>query len=206
MVDTISATELTLYIYLSMDSLIIFAATVAGTQQETGNVVLDLTRQFGVNWSSFIAQVVNFAFLAFVLYRFAFKPVLNTLSERQQKIAEGLQYAEEMKQKLSDAEKGKAETLKKASLEAQQLINDAQEKAKALLEKNTQEATIKVEAILQKATQETERARQKMINEVQVEISRLVVQTTAKVLAKELSDEDRQIFTSQATKELNALN
>ena len=189
-----------------MDSLIIFAATVAGTQQETGNVVLDLVRQFGVNWSSFIAQVVNFTFLAFVLYRFAFKPVLNTLSERQQKIAEGLQYAEEMKQKLSEAEKGKAETLKNASLEAQHLVNDAQEKAKALLEKNTQEATIRVEAILQKATQETEKERQKMIKEVQVEISRLVVQTTAKVLAKELSEKDRQIFTSEATKELNALN
>ena len=189
-----------------MDSLFIFAATVAENQQETGNVVLDLARQFGVNWSSFIAQVVNFTLLTFVLYRFAFKPVLKTLSERQQKIAEGLQYAEEMKKKLSEAEKGKAETLKKASLEAQKLLNDANEKAKAQLDKNTQEASAKVEVILQKATEETERERQKMIKEVQVEISRLVVETTAKVLAKKLSEKDRQDFSSQATEELKALN
>ena len=206
MVDIISTTELFIYIHLNMDSLFIFAATVAENQQETGNVVLDLARQFGVNWSSFIAQVVNFTLLTFVLYRFAFKPVLKTLSERQQKIAEGLQYAEEMKQKLSEAEKGKAETLKKASLEAQKLLNDANEKAKALLDKNTQEASSKVEGILQKATEETERERKKMIKEVQVEISRLVVETTAKVLAKKLSEKDRQDFSSQATEELKALN
>ena len=189
-----------------MDSLLVFAASIAENQQETGNVVIDLARQFGVNWSSFIAQVVNFTLLTFVLYRFGFKPILTTLSERQQKIAEGLQYAEAMKEKLSEAEKSKAETLQQAAIEAKQLLNEADQKAKALLDKSTKEATVKVEVILRKATEETERARQKMVQEVQAEISRLVVDTASKVLAKELSEEDRQAFTSQATKQFEALN
>ena len=54
-------------------------------------------RQVRCRLAHLIAQMVNFIIVAVVLYKFAVKPIAATLDERQQKISEGLQYAEEMK-------------------------------------------------------------------------------------------------------------
>ena len=87
-----------------IDSLFLFVAAAGGAGEELGTVA-SLARQFGVDWRFLIAQIVNFCLVAFILYRFAFKPVLNTIEDRQKRIADGLQYAEEMKSKLEEAEK-----------------------------------------------------------------------------------------------------
>ena len=62
--------------------------------------VAGIMHEFGVEWPFFIAQVVSFSVVAFLLYKFAFKPVLATIDERQSKIEDGLNYADEMKAKL----------------------------------------------------------------------------------------------------------
>ena len=50
-----------------------------------------------------------------LFYKFAVKPITATLDERQQKIADGLQYAEEMKVQLAAAERERAEKIKEAA-------------------------------------------------------------------------------------------
>ena len=70
-----------------------------------GNPITMLAGQFGVDFPFLAAQVLNFGIVALILYQFAFKPVLATLDQRQKKISDGLQYAEEMKKRLADAEK-----------------------------------------------------------------------------------------------------
>jgi len=50
----------------------------------------DTAREFGVDWPHFLAQVISFCIVAFLLQRFAYKPVVTILEERRQRIAEGL--------------------------------------------------------------------------------------------------------------------
>jgi F-type H+-transporting ATPase subunit b len=173
--------------------------------EAAGNPITTIAREFHVEWPLLIAQIFNFCIVAFVLYKFAFKPILETIDERQKKIAEGLQYAEEMKEKLAAAEKKEAETLKQAQLDAQKIVTETRESAKAMFEKQTQEASAKAEDILKKAEEAIEQERVRMLSEVRREIARLVVQTTAKVLRKDLSESERAAYSESASRELTSI-
>jgi len=140
--------------------------------------------------------------VAFVLYRFAVKPIAATLDERQQKIADGLQYAEEMKTQLAEAERERAEKVREAAQEAQRILSEARDQSKELIEHKTQEAATQAEAVIRKASEATELERRKMLSDVRQEVARLVVATSSKVLSRELSDSEKQSFSNSAAKEL----
>jgi F-type H+-transporting ATPase subunit b len=159
-------------------------------------------KKFDVRWSTLIAQMVNFTLVAFVLYKFAVKPVVATLDERQQKISEGLQYAEEMKAQLAATERERAEKVQEAAAEAQRILSETREQAKEMIEVKTQEAASQAEAIIRKASEATELERQKMLSDVRKEVARLVVDTSAKVLTRELSDDEKSAYSNAASKEL----
>ena len=163
-----------------------------------------ITKKFGVDLATLIAQMVNFCIVALVLYKFAVKPIAATLDERQQKIADGLQYAEEMKVQLATAERERAEKIKEASVEAQRILTESREQSKEMIEQKTQEATAQAEAIIRKASEATELERQKMLTDVRQEVARLVVTTSAAVLSRDLSDAEKQTFSDSAAKELSS--
>lgn len=169
---------------------------------EAGGPLDQLTGQFGVNIPSLLAQVLNFGILAFLLYRFAVRPILANLDERQEKISSGLQYAEEMKLKLAEAERHCAQIIKTASLEAQSIIEEARSAAKAHLEHQIQEAAHLTEEMIKKAQEVILQERQKMLQEVRTEVSALVIKTTAAVLSRELSSAERTSFAEAAIREL----
>jgi F-type H+-transporting ATPase subunit b len=167
-----------------------------------GNKLTMITDKFGVTVPTLIAQMVNFCLVAFVLYKFAVKPIAATLDERQQKIADGLQYAEEMKTQLAEAERERAEKIKQAAAEAQKILTESREQSKEMIEQKTQEAAAQAEAIIRKASEATELERQKMLSDVRQEVARLVVATSSKVLSRDLSDTEKQNFSDSAAKEL----
>jgi F0F1-type ATP synthase, subunit b len=81
-----------------MDHQILFAAGgLVELAQKTGET-------FGFQKQLFISQVISFCIVAFLLHRFAYKPILKVLEERRIKIAEGLANAEKIKQELANAQ------------------------------------------------------------------------------------------------------
>ena len=178
------------------------AAEAAAAHGEAASGITKITQDFGISWPFLLAQVLNFSVVAFILWKFAFKPVLATLDERQQKIAAGLQYAEEMKAKLAAAQQESAASAKRAQLEATRIIDEARRAAKDFLDKQTQESAARAGDILAKAQQAIELEKKKMLAEARTEIARLVVATTQRVLAKELTDADRSRYNESASREL----
>jgi len=175
----------------------------SGEESEAGsNALTEIATGFGVTWPNLIAQMINFSLVATVLYFFAVKPISRTLDDRQQKIADGLQYAEEMKTQLAEAERERAAKMKEAAQDAQRILSESREQSKEMIEHKTQEAAAHAEAIIRKASEATELERQKMLSDVRKEVARLVVATTSTVLSRELSDEDKQTFSDAAAKEL----
>jgi F-type H+-transporting ATPase subunit b len=166
--------------------------------------ITKIMQDFGVSVPGIAAQVLNVALVAFILWKFAFKPVLATLDERQQKIAAGLAYADEMKAKLAAAEQESAASAKRAQLEATRVIDEARKSAKEFLDKQVQESAAKANDILAKAQQAIELEKKKMLAEARTEIARLVVVTTQRVLAKELSEADRTRYNDSAARELTS--
>jgi F-type H+-transporting ATPase subunit b len=188
-----------------MLSPVLVLAEVAGhaaEASESGGGITQLTQTFGINLPAIIAQVVSFTVVAFVLWRFAFKPVLATINERQETIASGLKYAEEMKAKLAATQQESAALIKNAQVEATKIVEEARKTAKEFLDKQMQEATGKANDTLTKAQQAIELEHKKMLADARTEIARLVVTTTERVLAKKLSDGDRAAYNETATREL----
>lgn len=184
-----------------LDPLILLT-TNPGDVAEGTNAISQLAGQFDVEWNLLIAQIINFALVAFLLYRFAFKPVLLTLDERQKKIAAGLKYAEEMELKLKDAEVQHQEILHKAALERKELLEAAREQSKNYAEKQAQEAVIKADHIIKKAEEAISLEKQKMLHDTRKELAELVVTTTERVLSKKLTGDERAAYNETATKEL----
>ena len=156
---------------------------------------------FGVEWPLFLAQVANFAIVAFLLWRFAFKPILGTIDARKKQIDDGLRYTEELKAKLEAAQQTTEAQIKDSLLKGQQ-IAEAQKTAKEFSDRQQKEAVEKANAVLTKAQAAIELEKNKMLAEARTEIARLVVATTQQVLARELSEADRARYNASAVREL----
>ncbi len=174
----------------------------AATPADGDNALVKITQEFGINLPNILAQMVSFGVVAYVLWKFAFKPVMATLDERQKKIASGLQYAEEMKAKLEAAQQASEAQLKEAQVKARDILAEAQKAAKNFAEKQQQEAVERSAALLAKAQEAIELEKKKMLAEARTEIARLVVATTERVLSQQLSEADRTRYNEAAGREL----
>jgi F-type H+-transporting ATPase subunit b len=142
----------------------------------------DLLGQFGLSGSLFVAQLINFGIVLFVLWKFAYKPLLKLMKDRTEKIEKGLKHADEMEMRIQDLENDKERVLSEARSEAKGIIVVAAE----IAEKKRSEAVANAKAEVEKvvATGRTQITAQKeqMMAEVKEEISTLVVEAAKKVV------------------------
>ncbi len=164
--------------------------------------IIETFGNFGVDAPHLIIQLINFAILAFVLYRFAIKPALGQMEERNRLIEKGLADAQAATQRLAEAQKASDAKLNAAADEASKILADARTVAKAAIEASRAEAQAAQTEVIAKATAAIEADRVKMMNEVRGEVSRLVVETAAKVLEQNLDDSMRGRLNEAAVKQL----
>lgn len=184
-------------------SILALAETV---DAESVNKLSELAGRFGLRTSSFLAQIVNFAIVSYVLYRFAVKPILATMDERQQKIADGLQFAEEAKSRLAESEKKQAQVIQEAQADAQRILKEARTNGEKHEERMRTETARQIEEMRRRADEANELERKRILGEVRGEVARMVVLTTGKVLRKELSDKDKDTLNTAAAREIASLN
>lgn len=89
----------------------------------------EILHAFGIDWRLIIIQIFNFTLLAGLLWYFLYTPILNMLSLRQEKIAKGIQDAENAEKSLSQADSEKKEILSQAQHEAENISVRAKEHA-----------------------------------------------------------------------------
>src|SRR5438105_15060129 len=110
-------------------------ASIVSDLVETGRTTAE---KFGVDKPHFFAQVISFCIVTFLLYRFAYGPILRMLEERRQRIAESLANAEKIKAELARTEALQREALEKANAQAAKLIEEARASAARVQERETQ--------------------------------------------------------------------
>jgi F-type H+-transporting ATPase subunit b len=157
---------------------------------------------FGWTRANFIAQCISFAIVAFLLHRFAYKPILKVLEERRQRIAEGLANAEKIKAELQRTEASRLEVLSQANTQANKLIEEARAAANRVREEETQKAIAAAEQIISKAREASEAEHARMLTELKREVGRLVVQTTATVTGKILTPEDQKRLAEETARQI----
>jgi len=181
-----------------MDALALMA------EVESGGQIEQIARTFGVDWSHLIAQMISFSIVCVLLYRFAYKPVLQMLEDRRRLIAEGLANADKIKADLARTEVQRQEVMAQANVRAKEFIEEARAAANALLQRETRKAVAAAEEIMVKAQQAAAQDRARMLAELKQEMGRLVVQTTTAVIGKILTTEDQRRLAEETAKELTA--
>ena len=177
-------------------------AILAAASGGVTDVVRQTAEMFGWNWKLFLSQVISFCIVAFLLQRFAYKPILALLEERRRKIEEGQINAEKIKKELAEAEKRYQEILAKANADGQKMIDEARESAAHLSERKQQEAVAAAEQIIAKAREAAAIEHDRTMESLKHELGRLVVETTAKVTEKVLTPEDQRRLQEEAARQL----
>lgn len=155
----------------------------------------ELITKLGIDWKLLLAQIVNFLVLLFVLYRFAYKPILEMLEKRTRKIEKGLKDANEAHRKLEESADMQKEILKKARSEAKEIVEKANLRAEKGKADIAAEAKVQAEKILVDAKRQINQKKDKMFAEVKAEIGQLVVAATEKVVGEKLNAEkDRTLI------------
>lgn len=183
-----------------MNQFLFFAASEGGI----GEIAKSTGEQFGFNTQLFISQVISFCIVAFLLHRFAYKPILKVLEERRNKIAESLANAEQIKKDLANAQAKAQEILNQANATGNKLIEEARQSAAKVLETESQKAIATAQDIIAKARQASEAELARMKAELRREVGRLVVATTAKVTGKVLTADDQNRIAEETNKQLAA--
>lgn len=176
----------------------------AGVPAETGNILTKVTTKFGIEPGPLLVQIVSFAILAIVVWYFGFRPLMQTVAERQKKIEEGLQFSEEMKAKLAQSEADYKAKMQQAAADASAVLEAARKNAKETIEKASQDAIARAAEIEKRASENTAREREQMLAELKGEVAALVVETTAKLLARELPDAEKSRLAAAAASEITA--
>jgi F-type H+-transporting ATPase subunit b len=139
--------------------------------QGSGGKLQNLLEGFHVEWPLLIAQTLNFCIVAYVLYRFAFKPLASVIAERQRKISDGLQYAEEMEHQLAEVEVSRGETLKEAARVARASIEEARRNCEAIRDQEMEKLAIELNRIRQAERDQIERERRELFQSAQRELA-----------------------------------
>src|SRR4051812_1519349 len=115
----------------------IMLASIGGDLSQSAQ---ETAKTFGWAKENFIAQCISFAIVAFLLQRFAYKPILGILEERRKRIADGLANADKIKAELARTEAQRLEVLAQANVQATKLIEEARAAAARVQEQETQKA------------------------------------------------------------------
>lgn len=177
-------------------------ALVLLMEAEAGGQIEEIARTFGVDWSHLIAQMLSFAIVCLLLYRFAYRPVLKMLDARRQLIADGLANAERIKVELAETEARRQEVMAEARDHGAHLIEEARGAAARLREQETQKAVAAAAQIMVKAHEAIEQEHDRRLAELKREVGHLVVETTAAVTGKILTNEDQRRLAEETARQL----
>src|SRR6201989_1790933 len=102
---------------------------IAASSGGVTDILRETAETFGWNWKLFLSQGISFCIVAYLLQRFAYKPILAVLEERRRKTEEGQINAEKIRKEMAEAEKRYQEIVKKANAEGARMIDEGRERA-----------------------------------------------------------------------------
>jgi F-type H+-transporting ATPase subunit b len=137
-------------------------------------------------------MLVSFTILLIILKKYAWKPILNSLKERESSIAKALKAAEEAKKEVANIKSKNEKILKEALLEREKIIKEANETKNKIIEEAKSQAKEEASNILKQAREEIEHEKQKMLTEMKNIVVDVSVSIAEKVLNKQLEDKQNQ--------------
>jgi F-type H+-transporting ATPase subunit b len=147
-----------------------------------------LTPEFGtIFWA-----VIGFSLVFIILTKFAWKPLLKGLKERDNSIAQALQAAEIAKRDVSQLHRESEKLLAQAKIERDKIVQEARELKESLLSESRELAKKEGHKMLEDARTAIKNERAAAIQDIKNQVAELSVSISEKILMHELADTEKQ--------------
>ena len=141
----------------------------------------------------FFWQTIIFILLIFLLKKYAWKPILDAVNEREEGIKNALLSAEKAKEEMAYLQSDNEETLKKARAERDSLLKEAREIKQQLIDDAKNEAQSEAKKIISQAQETIQNEKKAAISDLKNQVATLSIDIAEKVLKEKLSDDKTQM-------------
>ena len=135
---------------------------------------------------------ITFLILLIILRKFAWKPILDAVDEREKSISESLEAADQAKTDMLHLKEDNKQMMKEAREQRDQMLRDAQDMKKRLIADATDEAGKKSAEMIAKAQESIRSEKNAAIKELKSQVGLLSIEIAEKVTKAELKDEKSQ--------------
>jgi len=137
-------------------------------------------------------MTLSFLLLLLILKKYAWKPVLKMLKERETKIEESLQQAEKAHEEMKQLKFSNEELLREAKNERDNILRDARVIREKLIEEARSKATEEADRIVESAKESIKYEKLEALTDLKNQIALLSVDIAEKLIQQELSKDDKQ--------------
>jgi len=159
--------------------------------------MLEGLANLGINMPTLLAQIVNAVLLFVLLYFLAWKPLMRMVDKRAEKIKEGVELAEVMKQKLANVDQEATKRIEEAIKHEQSIIEKAEQDAEVIKQKAQEESKYETGELEANVRAEMQQERGEIIDKLCNDIINLVVSATEKVIGRPLNEEEHRRIVEQ---------
>lgn len=147
-----------------------------------------VTPAFGlVFWMS-----ITFLTVLFLLKKFAWKPILNMIKEREESIEKALSSAEKAKHEMASLKSSNEKILSDARLERDVILKEARELREGMINEAKGKATVEADKIVSAARETINNEKMAAITELKNQVATLSIEIAEKVLRQQLASDEKQ--------------
>jgi len=147
-----------------------------------------ITPEFGlIFW-----QLVIFLIVLFLLAKFAWKPILLSLKEREDSIESALRMADQAKLEMQQLKAGNEKLITEARMERDKMMQEASQMANQLIEQAKNKATEEGSRMIMQAREAIQNEKNAALTEVKNTAAKLSIDIAERILRRELADASSQ--------------
>lgn len=136
---------------------------------------------------------ISFAILFFILKKFAWKPIVKTVNDRENSIKEALASAEAAKREMQNLTADNEKLLKEARVERDAMMKEARELKTKLIADAKEEAKAEGAKMIANAQAAIQSEKKAAIADIKTQVASLSIEIAEKVVNEELSNKDKQL-------------
>ena len=139
-----------------------------------------------------IWTTIIFTLLLIILKKFAWKPILKAVDERNNSIKESLLAAEKARDEMSQLTSNNDKIIAQAKVDRDVLLKEAREMKSQIISQAKDKAVIEAEKLVNSAKEQISNEKMKALTELKNHVADLSIEMAEKVLLFELSDSEKQ--------------
>tara|TARA_X000000368_G_scaffold129381_1_gene101717 strand:- start:128 stop:625 length:498 start_codon:yes stop_codon:yes gene_type:complete len=140
----------------------------------------------------FFWQLLIFIFLVLLLKKFAWKPILDTVNERESSIKDAMSEADKARNEMAAIQESNQKVLKEARAEREALLKDARNTGAEIVAQAKIDAKTEANKIISQAQEAIQNEKRAAVNELKNQVAQISLEIAEKVIDTELANKDKQ--------------